>query len=52
MKKSEIYHTLQLLVVKDYDLDAEPTIEILRELIAQEDLAKYTEEKEAAVEGE
>jgi hypothetical protein len=46
MKKSEMYHTLQLLVVKDYELNAEPTLEILRELFAQEDLAKYREEHE------
>ena len=47
MKKSEIYHNLQLLVVKDYELDAEPTLEILRELFVQEDLAKFSEEQEA-----
>ena len=47
MKKSEMYHTLQLLVVRDLDLDAEPTLEILRELFVQEDLAKFAEEQEA-----
>ena len=52
MKKSEMYHALQLLVVRDVDLDAEPTLEILRELFAQEDFAKFQEEQETAVEGE
>lgn len=47
MKKSEIYYKLQLLVVKDYELNAEPTLEILRELFVQEDLAKYQEKQEA-----
>ena len=51
MKKSEMYHTLQLMVVKDYELDAEPTLEILRELFLQEDLAKYAETHEQAGEG-
>ena len=49
MKKSGMYHYMQLLVVRDSDLDAEPTLEILRELFVQEDLAKFQEEQEAAV---
>lgn len=47
MKKSEIYYTLQLLAVRDPDLSAEHTLEILRELFVQEDLAKFAEEQEA-----
>lgn len=47
MKKSEIYRVCQLVVVRETDLSAEETIEILRELFVQEDLAKFSEEQEA-----
>ena len=52
MKKSEIYRICQLNVVRDPDLDAERTLEILRELFIQEDLAKFAEEQETEVNGE
>ena len=47
MKKSELYHTLQQIVVTDSELYEEDKLEILRELFAQEDLAKFSEEQEA-----
>jgi len=47
MKKSEIYHHLQLVAMKDTDLTYDETLEVLRELMAQEDLAKFAEEQEA-----
>lgn len=50
MKKSEIYHTLQQIVVCDPELYEETKLEILRELFAQEDLAKSSEEQEAKTE--
>lgn len=52
MKKSEMYHILQLMVVRDVDVEAEPTLEILRELMRQEDLAAFSEASETAVKGE
>ena len=47
MKKSEIYHVLQIAVMRDGNLDYEETLEVLRELFIQEDLAKFSEEREA-----
>lgn len=47
MKKSEIYHKAQILVLSSADLTYETELEMLRELIAQEDLAKFSEEQEA-----
>ena len=52
MKKSEIYHVLQKLVLSDsarfnnYD----EKLTVLRELFVQEDLAKFAEEQEAGQE--
>lgn len=50
MKKSEIYHALQIVVVKCPHLccdTEERALEVLRELFVQEDLAKMREESEA-----
>lgn len=51
MKKSEIYHKLQIMVLAEANVgtyeDAGESLEILRELFAQEDLAKFSEEQEA-----
>ncbi len=52
MKKSEIYHLLQIAAMRDGNLGYEETLEVLRELFVQEDLAKFSEEQEAAVKGE
>lgn len=52
MKKSEIYHMLQITAMKDGNLSYEETLEVLRELMRQEDLAKFSEEQEEAVNGE
>lgn len=56
MKKSKIYHKLQIMVLADANAgtyeNAEESLEILRELMGQEVLAKYAEEqpeKEAAM---
>lgn len=46
MKKSEMYRTLQLLVLNSEELNDVPKLVILRELFKQEDLAKYAEEQE------
>ena len=54
MKKSEIYHILQELVLDDDELFNSAKLPILRELFAQEDMAKLMEEaqeKQEAVEG-
>ena len=49
MKKSKMYHKLQLLVLSEaYTgtyVEAEESITILRELMYQEDLAKFAEEQ-------
>jgi hypothetical protein len=50
MKKSEIYHKLQVMVIKNHLLcfdNAEDALVALCELMRQEDLAKFTEEQEA-----
>lgn len=47
MKKSEIYRMLQYMVLRDHEILSPDKLEILRELMAQEDLAKFTEEQEA-----
>lgn len=47
MKKSAIYHILQQIVVMDSNLNEETKLEMLRELFAQEDLAKFSEDQEA-----
>lgn len=51
MKKSEIYHKAQILVLQSADLTYKAQAEMLRELFVQEDLAKMVEEKQEAVEG-
>lgn len=54
MKKSEIYHKLQIMVLAEANVgtyeDAGESLEILRELFVQEDLAKYQEKLEATQE--
>ena len=50
MKKSEIYHKLQVMVLKNHMLcfdNAEDALAAVRELSLQETLAKYAEEQEA-----
>lgn len=49
MKKSEIYHVLQKLVLSESTrfTNYEETLTVLRELFVQEDLAKFAEEQEA-----
>lgn len=47
MKKSEIYHLLQISAMRDGDLDYDETLEVLRELMRQEDIALFSEEQEA-----
>lgn len=44
MKKSEIYKTMQRLVLNDQELYEDVALEILRELFAQEDMAKLMED--------
>lgn len=46
MRKSEIYFKAQAAVI-DSSMHRADKLAILRELMAQEDLAKYVEEKEA-----
>lgn len=46
MKKSEIYHAVQRMVLAERDMAYEMKLEILRELFGQEDLAKMMEEME------
>lgn len=46
MKKSEIFYLAQVSVLTDNLLKVNDVLEILRELMSQEDLAKYVEEKE------
>lgn len=49
MKKSEMYKDIQRLVLfySGNNLAGDARLEMLRELMAQEDLAKYAEEQEA-----
>ena len=50
MKKSEIYHKLQVMVLKNHILcfdNAEDALAAVRELALQEDMAKFSEEQEA-----
>lgn len=55
MKKSEMYRQLQrTLITEEIQFDYDERLEVLRELFAQEDLAKFSEaqeEKQEAVEG-
>ena len=53
MKKSEIYRLLQrTLITEEIQFDYDERLEVLKELIKQEELEKYSEEHEAAVKGE
>lgn len=50
MKRSEMYRHLQLMLVETtgwHGDDRESVLQMLRELIVQEDLAKFSEEQEA-----
>lgn len=48
MKKSELYHCMQeMLISEDCCLDDDVKLEALREMMRQEDLAKFSEEQEA-----
>lgn len=47
MKKSEIYYLAQMAVVNSLSIIGEKKLEILKELMDKEALAKWAEEKEA-----
>lgn len=47
MKKSEMYHKLQVLVLRDTELPHDHQLDMLRELMLQEGLARYSEDQEA-----
>lgn len=47
MKKSEIYYLAQMAVVNSLSIIGEKKLEILKELMDKEALAKWSEEKEA-----
>ena len=47
MKKSEMFKIAQMAVVDSHKINVEDKLEILRELMDKEDLAKYVEKKEA-----
>jgi hypothetical protein len=47
MKKSEVYNLAQIAVIKSQCISPENKVEILRVLIADEDLAKFTEGQKA-----
>ena len=52
MKKSEAYNLAQIAVIKSQCISPENKVEILRVLIEDEDLAKFTEKQQAkAAEG-
>lgn len=46
MKKSEIYRLAQYTIIDNQDMRTSQKAEILRELIAQEDLALFVEKQE------
>ena len=48
MKKSEIYHMLQVLVLNATDLEADLRIEMLKHLQSDEDLAVLVERSREA----
>ena len=50
MKKSDIYHIAQIAVVNSPCISPESKLEILRNLIADEDLALFSEEQAAGAE--
>lgn len=43
MKKSTAYHKAQIAVLRDTTIDYENTLEILKVLMASEDLEKFVE---------
>lgn len=47
MKKSEQYHVCQVLVANALAMDIEDRLEILSTLMNDEDLARFSEEREA-----
>lgn len=47
MKKSEMYHAMQRMLLTEREMTLEAKLELLRELFIQEDLAKFSEEQEA-----
>lgn len=49
MKKSEIYRLAQGAVVNSLSLDKETKLEILRELMAKEDIERFCEERGESV---
>lgn len=51
MKKSEIYYLAQVAVVNSPSIIGEKKLEILKELMDKEALAKWSEEKEAKENG-
>lgn len=48
MKKSELYKLAQIAVLRDRFLNMEQQLEIVHELMEKEDLALFTEKREAA----
>lgn len=52
MKKSEIYKTAQCVVIDNQLLRTTDKLEILRELMDAENLAKYSETQEEKKKGE
>ena len=52
MKKSEMYRMSQMAVLRDPTIRGEDTLEILKELMAAETLARYCEEQDAEQEEE
>lgn len=51
MKKSEMYKTAQLAVMNYSTIGGFAKLEILRELMNREDMAKFTEEQDAKENG-
>lgn len=49
MKKSEVYHLAQIAVVQSPNIAPENKLEILKTLIAQENLELFCENNKAAV---
>ena len=52
MKKSEMYRVAQVAILDDKSLSISERLETLKELMAAESVAKYSEEKEAEQEEE
>lgn len=46
MKKSVIYHMAMLSVIEDAKLDANVKLEIVKQLISDQTLAKWSEEQD------